>query len=146
MPNPARTGVFVYAKDIERLSAFYQALLPMIEVHTSTELVVLQSQDIELIIHAIPPDIASTIVIKSPPEKREQTALKFFFTVPSISAARSTAAMLGGQVFTEQWQGPGFIVCNACDPEGNVFLVRESTPQQRAKVSGSVAGELEDLI
>jgi predicted enzyme related to lactoylglutathione lyase len=32
----------------------------------------------------------------------------------------------GGEVFTEPWEGPGFRVCNACDPEGNIFQVRES--------------------
>jgi len=31
-------------------------------------------------------------------------------------------------VFSEQWQGPGFVVCNAMDPEGNVFQVREQAP------------------
>ena len=53
---------------------------------------------------------------------------RLFFTVPSIAAARSVAAALGGEVFTEQWKGPGFTVCNAMDPEGNIFQVREAAP------------------
>ncbi|HEU4613995.1 MAG TPA: hypothetical protein VFS15_18000, partial [Kofleriaceae bacterium] len=73
----------------------------------------------------IPAAIAERIVITSPPERREDTALKFFFTVPSIEAARATAVSLGGAVFDERWNGPGFVVCNACDPEGNIFQVRE---------------------
>ncbi len=99
----------------------------MSTVHQSDDLSVLQSPDIQLIVHAIPQHIAEGITISSPPERREQTALKFFFTVPSLSDAREIAAELGGEVFTEQWSGPGFRVCNACDPEGNIFQVREET-------------------
>ncbi len=54
--------------------------------------------------------------------------MKFFFTVPSIAAAATVVANLGGLVFPEQWAGPGFNVRNACDPEGNVFQLRESAP------------------
>lgn len=86
----------------------------------------LESPDFQMVVHAIPPHIASTIVISSPPVRREQTAIKLFFTVSSLSEARATAAKLGGEVFSEQWNGPGFRVCNACDPEGNIFQVRET--------------------
>jgi predicted enzyme related to lactoylglutathione lyase len=89
-------------------------------------LVVLQSPDIQLVVHAIPTLIAQTITIISPPQRRANTALKFFFTVASLGAAEETARALGGEVDPEEWQGPGFRVRNACDPEGNVFQVRES--------------------
>jgi catechol 2,3-dioxygenase-like lactoylglutathione lyase family enzyme len=128
MPGPARAGALIYAKDLERLASFYERLLPMARLHTSDELVVLESPDIQLLVHAIPPHIASTVHIESPPRRREQTAIKLFFTVSSIAAARTTASALGGEVYTEQWQGPGFRACNACDPEGNVFQVRENAP------------------
>jgi predicted enzyme related to lactoylglutathione lyase len=128
MPGPARAGAVLYAKNVELLAAFYETILSMSRIHASAELMVLESSDFQLIVHAMPPDIASTIVIKSPPVRREQTAVKLFFTVSSLSEARATAARLGGEVFFEQWQGPGFLVCNACDPEGNIFQVRESAP------------------
>jgi len=126
MPGPARAGAVLYAKNVELLASFYETLLPMTRVHASAEIIVSESPDFQLILHAMPPHIASTIVIESPPVRRENTALKLFFTVPSLSEARSTAAGLGGEVFLEEWQGPGFRVCNACDPEGNIFQVRES--------------------
>ena len=126
MPGPARAGALIYAKDLEGLAAFYERLLPMTRAHASKELIVLESPDFQLLVHAIPPHIAPTVIIKSPPEKRQQTAIKLFFTVASLSEARATAAKLGGEVFPEQWEGPGFRVCNACDPEGNIFQVRES--------------------
>jgi len=126
MSGPARAGLFLYAKDLARLAGFYEAVLGMARLRATDDLVVLQSPDIQLVVHAIPPHIAADIVIASPPVKRENTALKFFFTVPSIADARARAMQRGGEVYTENWQGPGFVVCNACDPEGNVFQVRES--------------------
>ena len=125
MAGPAPDGLFVYACDMERVAGFYQAVLGMTRLHASAEIVVLQSSHIQLLIHATPAPIAATIVITSPPELREQTALKFFFTVPNIGEARITARSLGGDVHAQQWNGPGFVVCNANDPEGNIFQVRE---------------------
>jgi predicted enzyme related to lactoylglutathione lyase len=126
MSGPARAGLFIYAKDLECLATFYKSIAGMARLHLSDELVVLESPDIQLLIHRIPPHIAAGITIQSPPERREDTALKFFFTVPSLSEARTIAAHLGGEVFNENWEGRGFVVCNGCDPEGNIFQVREN--------------------
>ena len=126
MPGPARAGLFIYANDPERMSTFYESVAGMVRLHQADELTVLESSDIQLLIHRIPPSIAAGIAIKSPPDKREDTALKFFFTVPSLAGARQKTAQLGGEVFNENWNGPGFVVCNACDPEGNIFQVREN--------------------
>jgi len=125
MAGPARAGLFVYANDMRRVSDFYQAVAGMTRLHASDELVVLQSPDLQLLVHRIPPAISEGIVIDSPPRRRTETALKFFFTVASITATSALAQQLGGLVYAEQWQGPGFVVNNACDPEGNVFQVRE---------------------
>lgn len=126
MSGPARAGLFIYAVDAQRIARFYEAVAGMRRLHTREELIVLQSADMQLLIHQIPAEIAADIAIASPPTRRENTALKFFFTVPSLSAARSIARTLGGEVFNENWRGPCFVACNAMDPEGNVFQVRES--------------------
>jgi predicted enzyme related to lactoylglutathione lyase len=125
MSGPARAGLFVYAKDLARLTDFYAAIAGMSKLHETSELIVLQSPDIQLLVHQIPPQIAAEIIITLPPQRREDTALKFFFTVPSLAEARAVAHKLGGAVFHEKWSGPGFTVCNAMDPEGNVFQLRE---------------------
>jgi len=127
MSGPARAGLFIYANNAERVARFYELVAGMIRLHATDELIVLQSPDIQLLVHQIPPPIAADIVITTPPVKRENTALKFFFTVPNLSEARAIATHLGGDIYHENWQGPGFIVCNAIDPEGNIFQVREST-------------------
>ena len=128
MSGPARAGLFIYAKDLPRMAGFYESFLGMSKAHATADLVVLRSPDLQLTLHAIPPAISASITITAPPAKRDNVALKFFFTVPSIAQAQALAPSLGGEVLPEQWQGPGFTVCNAVDPEGNIFQVRESAP------------------
>jgi predicted enzyme related to lactoylglutathione lyase len=127
MSGPARAGAIIYAKDLARLAGFYAELLQMQQRYASAEYVVLQSADMQLVVHAMPPQIARTIEIQSPPDPREQTAVKLFFTVPGLPAAREAAARLGGLVYEQLWPGRGFRACNAMDPEGNIFQVREFT-------------------
>ncbi len=125
MRGPFRAGLFVYAKDLARLATFYEDTLGLVRVDGSDELAVLQSADFELVVHRIPDAIAAGITIASPPEPREDTALKFYFTVPSLASAEATASALGGEVYAASWDGPGFRVRNARDPEGNIFQLRE---------------------
>jgi catechol 2,3-dioxygenase-like lactoylglutathione lyase family enzyme len=125
MPGPAPAGLFVYAKDLARMASFYQTLLGMQRVHAAEGLVVLESQQVQLVVHAIPPHIAVDIEIDVPPVRREDSALKFFFSVPGIAAARTLAAGLGGSVDDQVWSGSGMRMCNAVDPEGNIFQLRE---------------------
>jgi predicted enzyme related to lactoylglutathione lyase len=128
MSGPARAGIFIYAKHPEELAEFYGRVLGMAELHGNAGLKVLASPDLQLVIHTIPEPIAASITLTKPPARRENAAIKFFHTVPSIEQARTEASSLGGEVFAERYTGPGFIVCNAMDPEGNVFQVRENAP------------------
>lgn len=125
MTGPARAGLFIYARELGRVAGFYESLLGMSRLHASAELVVLQSQDVQLVIHQVPDAVAAGIVIESPPRPRGECALKFFFSVSSIDAVRGIAADLGGQVLDTVYPGRGFIACNVVDPEGNIFHVRE---------------------
>jgi predicted enzyme related to lactoylglutathione lyase len=125
MSGPAAAGLFIYAKDLSRLADFYESILGLARVHVTPEIVVLRAPGIELVVHAIPASIAASITISDPPQHREDAALKFFFTVPSLAQARLAAAALSGEVLREQWSGAGFSACNAIDPEGNIFQVRE---------------------
>ena len=133
MPGPARAGLFVYAKDLDRMASFYESVATMARLHATDELIVLQSPDFQLLVHRIPTQFADGIVITSPPQRRENSALKFFFTVESLAETGSLIGRLGGAVFPEQWQGPGFVVKNACDPEGNVFQIRQGAGSWRQR-------------
>lgn len=128
MAGPARAGLFIYAKDLANLAGFYEKLLGLARVRSADELVILSSPELQIIVHAMPDHVAGETNISSPPAIRDNAAFKFFYTVPSLSEANALAASLGGQVLPEQWRGPGFIVRNAVDPEGNIFQLRESAP------------------
>ena len=128
MPGPARAGALIYAKDLQRLSSFYQQLLGMTLLKADAEHHVIESADMQLILHAIPPHIGDTITISSPPKPRAEQAIKLFFTVPSLALATDLAGSLGGAVFGPEYSGPGFTVRNGYDPEGNIFQVREAVP------------------
>ena len=128
MTGPSPSGLFIYAKDLALMAGFYEAILGMSRTHATPELVVLGAPGLQLVLHAIPAAIAETVTIAQPPERREMAALKFFFTVPSLADARSAAPALGGEVLSELWRGRGFSACNAVDPEGNIFQLREVAP------------------
>lgn len=125
MTTPARSGVLIYAKQLDPMSAFYQRVLAAQEVHADAQHRVLRSADAELILHAIPPHIAAEISIESPPLPREEQAIKPFFTVPNLAEAERAALTCGGRVHGPIWPGPGMRVRNVCDPEGNILHLRE---------------------
>ena len=91
------SGTLMYAKDLARLASFYRQLLSMAEVHATDELVVLG----------------------------DDVAIKPFFAVASFAEAQARASSLGGALFGPQYQGPGFRLTNAYDPEGNIMQLRE---------------------
>ena len=126
MPGPATAGVLIYAKDFQALARFYEQVLDMQRLHEDEHIIVLESAALQLLIHALPAEIAARVQVGKPPQRRADVALKFFVTVPAIAEAASVAQALGGQVFDERWQGPGFAACNAMDKEGNVFQLRET--------------------
>ena len=120
-------GAIVYAKDIHQLARFYAAVADMEVMHEVDDHVVLESETCELVIVAIPATVASRIVITTPPEKRESTAFKLVFAVPSLADARATAKLNGGEIYPsgKEWNFQGLRVCDGFDPEGNVIQLRE---------------------
>lgn len=125
MPGPARAGALIYARDLGLLTHFYRTLLQMDIRSQDAAFVVMENDDIQLLLHAIPAPYAEHVVITTPPVLREQGAIKLFFTVPSLAWAEARAADLGGGLLPQQWPGPGFVLRNAFDPEGNILQLRE---------------------
>lgn len=124
MSRAARAGVLIYASDRDRLERFYTEVAGMRRLHADDHVAVLESDDLQLVLHRIPAHIAADIRIATPPERREDVAIKCFLTVPDLDEAGRRMAALGGALFDERWHGPDFAMCNAMDPEGNVFQVR----------------------
>ena len=124
MPKPSAV---IFAKDVDRLAAFYRVVVAMTEAHRDKDHIVLDADTFQLVIHGIPKKIAEQIQITQPPQVREGTPIKVCLPVLSIEQARLHAAELGGQVGAKgkEWEARGFRACDGHDPEGNVFQVRE---------------------
>ncbi|MES2584774.1 MAG: VOC family protein [Pseudomonadota bacterium] len=128
MPLHPKFGAVIYAKDLASIARFYAELLSMDVVHREPDHTVLESSDLQLVLHGIPQHVADTFEITSPPERRTDTAIKLFFTVADLVQARATAARLGGCLNDPdqewEWAAQGVRACDGHDPEGNVFQLR----------------------
>lgn len=121
-PTP-RTGAVLFAHDLDRVAAFYAAVLGLVEAHRDTHHIRLESPGYELVVHAThtAPEDAST-----PPARRSSAAFKPVYFVPDIAPLRRIAPGLGGALepATQEWSFHGVTVCDGVDPEGNVVQFR----------------------
>jgi predicted enzyme related to lactoylglutathione lyase len=124
LPKP---GAVLFAKDLPVLAKFYEGVARLTIVHVESEVIVLESSNQQLVLHGIPPRVAQTIEISTPPKLRTDTAVKLVFAVTSISEARAKAVGLGGGVGPKkkEFVARGFRACDGHDPEGNVIQFRE---------------------
>ena len=121
-------GAVIYAKDIQRVSQFYSELAGLPVTHKEPYYVLLESPSFQLTVVALSPAIAAKIAISSPPERRENTAIKICFPVKNLVTTRKIAEQLGGKLNEpeREWLFQGNRVCDAHDPEGNIFQIRAS--------------------
>jgi len=130
MSTQMSAGAVVYAIDVKRMAAFYAGVTELQETRSEPGSIVLEASGFQLVVHAIPPDIAAQIQIATPPRRREDTPIKLVFAVRSVAAARAAAGLFGGELDAEEnvWEFQGSRVCDGHDPEGNVIQVREHAP------------------
>lgn len=126
MGRNTRPGVVIFTGDKARLSSFYEALTGLAVRTADHDVTVLASEEFELVIHALPGEPPVGV----PPVARENTYIKPFFPVTSLSEARQKAGALGGQLRpkTAEWGARGFVACEGLDPDGNVIQCREDAP------------------
>ena len=127
MSDSLGAGAVLFAKDLARVARFYEGVLGMRRLHAAVGHIVLDSPQVQLVIHGIPARVAAGIQISQPPQRRSDTAVKLFFPVGSLSEARAKAAALGGQLDSpdKEFTARGFRACDGYDPEGNVLQLRE---------------------
>jgi predicted enzyme related to lactoylglutathione lyase len=125
--QPITAGAVVFAKDVARVARFYEEVAGLARMHEVADHVVLESEGYELVVVAIPAEIAARIVITTPPERRESTAVKLVFWVEDIDTARAAARAAGGELNPpeREWSFQGSRVCDGHDPEGNVIQLRQ---------------------
>ena len=117
----------VYAKDLDRMVAFYTALGLTLDESGSGDYAVLTGEkELELSILQIPERFASQIRLTDPPQARESTPIKLVFFVSSIDETLAATSLLGGRAKegSTRWQFRAHTVQDAVDPEGNVYQLR----------------------
>jgi predicted enzyme related to lactoylglutathione lyase len=122
-------ALVIFAVNVKAVARFYEAVLkysPNPKPGDSKSDIRLGSEGEELLIHSIPARIAKTIVIDSPPEPREESAMKPVFDVDSISAALEQVSLLGGMVTERTFTLDGLTRHDIVDPEGNVVQLRSA--------------------
>jgi hypothetical protein len=95
MIHERQAGAVLYAKDGDRLVAFYAVVAGLSGRRAQVDHVGLESQVFLLVVHRIE-DLADSITIGSPPVRRENTAVKLVFFVESLAEARAAVRPLGG--------------------------------------------------
>ena len=126
--NMQLSSAILYVKDLERMKLFYSQMLGASPTNQgwTDAWATFETGGARFSLHAIPADIAKSIVIESPPSPREQHAVKLVFEVRDVESERARLESLGVQLLRRPWQKPGE-ACDAVDPEGNVFQICSSS-------------------
>jgi predicted enzyme related to lactoylglutathione lyase len=114
-------GAMLFVKDIGRMTAFYTEVLGLAVVPETrlANWVEFQSNGARFSLHAIPAEVATGIIIDSPPVPREKGGTKLTFAVADVAATLSRIEAKGLPLLRRPW---GEV--EATDPEGNVFALR----------------------
>lgn len=120
---PGRVSAVLYVKDLERVTAFYSAILRQPLVYRDAYHAVLRCGIFALDIHQLPADAMA----RTESGSRESATVKLSFPVDSIVRARQVAAAHGGELDPgpPRWVIEQQKICDGRDPEGNVFQLRE---------------------
>lgn len=126
MTDNSKVGAVLYAKDMDKVAAFYAAVLGLGEVGRDDEHVLLDSRAFQLVVRRIPADVAATIPIASPPARRADAVLKLVYFVSSIADVCASVPAHGGVMdeAAKGWSFHGWNVWDGLDPEGNVIQFR----------------------
>jgi predicted enzyme related to lactoylglutathione lyase len=128
MGNAIKSGAVIFARDIDAVARFYEAVVPMTVLAREDGAVRLENEVMQLVIHDIPKAVAKRIEITVPPRVREQVAIKPVFAVDSLERVRGLAAQSGGGMnpASKAFVWSGFLACDGHDPEGNAIQFREA--------------------
>ena len=102
---------------------YHEALgLPVLSDPKDTSWVELDLGGARLSLQAIPPRIARTITVTTPPRAREETPFKLVFEVDDVVQTRRQLSQRGATMFEPRPSNSGPMgTCDGLDPEGNVF-------------------------
>ncbi|NOD62136.1 MULTISPECIES: hypothetical protein [unclassified Ruegeria] len=115
-------GAVLYAKDLEKLKAFYLAIGGRLTDGIDGEFAAISNADTELVILQAPQKIAAQIPIEDPPVVRSATPLKPIVCITSIADVLEKLPRVGGRpvLGSKQWKFRQCFVQDIVDAEGNV--------------------------
>ena len=121
----------IFAKNVNQVSLFYQQALGLKVQASDKTHDLLVGQHHEVVVHAISKAYAQSIEIESPPNRREDVALKPIFVVEDLELVRAAAKTHGGYLkpIKQAWRIRGYIVLDGSDPEGNVIQFKQVDPE-----------------
>lgn len=122
----SQQALLVFACDKTKVSSFYQRVLGLHVIESSSSHDLLGGQGFEIFVHA-----ASVLDVSaagaSRPEPRSDTPLKPIFTVLDLDEIRDAVVQTGGFLLPPEqaWMYRNFRVLDGWDPEGNVVQFRQ---------------------
>ena len=124
-----RAAAVLYASDVSRLGAFYEAVVGLAVAESTADFVTLVSDRWELTLVAVPATVAATLQLSDPPTRRSRTPIKLVFAVESLVVAAPAA---GGALDGAEWTFGDALVCDGHDTEGNVVQFRRAGRPSRS--------------
>jgi len=123
----SKVRAVLFAKDLQKVAAFYVGALALTRVSGDVDHAVLECDGFELVVHQIPKPIAETIVVTKLPMRRLLSAIRLDFPVASIGDSRKLARALGGEVddAPPAWADRNANFFFGHDPEGNQFGISQ---------------------
>jgi hypothetical protein len=119
-------SALLFAKRLGVVAEFYQVVFGAHVSRSDANHAVLDFDGFNLMIHQLPAHLAVAVAVKSPPERREQSAIRLDYPVDDLAHSRSEAARLGGVIddTPPPWAANDTTFFLGHDPEGNVFGVK----------------------
>ena len=118
-------GAMLFVKDLDRMTTFYRDVLGLrpVEETRLENWVEFSGDGARFSLHAIPSEIATEILIDSPPRPREQSIAKLTFAVQNVETTLKKIEDMGLPLLRRPWGDT-----EAVDPEGNVFAISAARP------------------
>jgi predicted enzyme related to lactoylglutathione lyase len=128
--NLLQTGAVIFVRDLRKVVDFYAEVIGLRRARDADDYALLERGSYQLVVHKFPDHVAGAAFASSELIVREDCALKLVFFVDSLAEAREAAIRLGGllQGSERVWAFDGTLVCDGCDPEGNVIQLRQYQP------------------
>jgi predicted enzyme related to lactoylglutathione lyase len=130
MESSIQTGAVVFVRDLQKMVDFYAEVIGLHRAREADDYALLEWGSYQLVVHKLPDHLAGGGFAPSELVIREDCALKLVFFVDSLDDAREAAIRRGGLLHGGErvWEFDGTLVCDGCDPEGNVIQLRQYKP------------------